>query len=111
MNIPIMAGYPSNLAKKFSPTKQFPQHILPLLPLYNAQWWVYESLTAIVLVNDGLQSITLLYLVNIYYPNFLNHHHCMWEYLRHLERDLNETLHKEQRIYVILISKKCLFKQ
>jgi len=26
-----MAGYPSNLAKKFSPTEQFPQHILPLL--------------------------------------------------------------------------------
>jgi len=25
----------------------FPQHILPLLPLYNAQWWGYESLTAI----------------------------------------------------------------
>jgi len=48
--IPIMAGYPSNLAKKFSPTEQFPQHILPLLPLYNAQWWGYESLTAIVLV-------------------------------------------------------------
>jgi len=48
--IPLMAGYPSNLAKKFSPTEQFPQHILPLLPLYNSQWWGYESLTAIVLV-------------------------------------------------------------
>ena len=34
----------------FSPTEQFPQHILSLLPLYNAQWWGYESLTAIVLV-------------------------------------------------------------
>ena len=45
-----MAGYPSNLAKKFSPTEQFPQHILPLLRLRNAQWWGYESLTAIVLV-------------------------------------------------------------
>ena len=45
-----MAGYPSNLAKTFSPTEQFPQHILPLLPLYNAQWCGYESLTAIVLV-------------------------------------------------------------
>jgi len=45
-----MAGYPSNLAKNFSPTEQFPQHILPLLQLYNAQWWGYESLTAIVLV-------------------------------------------------------------
>jgi len=42
-----MAGYPSNLAKKFYPTEQFPQHILPLLPLYNSQWWGYESLTAI----------------------------------------------------------------
>jgi len=31
----------------------FPQHILPLLPLYNAQWWGYESLTAIVLVGLG----------------------------------------------------------
>jgi len=50
MVIPIMAGYPSNLAKKFSLTEQFPQHILPLLPLYNTQWWGYESLTAIVLV-------------------------------------------------------------
>jgi len=49
-----MAGYPSNLAKKFSPTEQFPQHILPLLPLYNAQWWGYESLTAIVLVDFNL---------------------------------------------------------
>jgi len=48
--ITIMAGYPSNLAKKFSPTKQFPQHILPLLPLFNAQCQGYESLTAIVLV-------------------------------------------------------------
>jgi len=45
-----MTGYLSNLAKKVSPTEQFPQHILPLLPLYNAQWWGYESLTAIVLV-------------------------------------------------------------
>jgi len=45
-----MAGYPSNLANKFSPTEQFPQHILPLLPLHNAQWWGYELLTAIVLV-------------------------------------------------------------
>jgi len=48
-----MAGYPSNLAKTFSPTEQFPQHILPLLPLYNAQWWGYESRTAIVLVGFG----------------------------------------------------------
>jgi len=29
----------------------FPQHILPLLPLHNAQWWGYESLTAIALVS------------------------------------------------------------
>jgi len=49
-----MAGYPSNLAKKFSPTEQFPQHILPLYPLYNAQWWGYESLTAIVLVYSAI---------------------------------------------------------
>ena len=50
LSIPLMAGYPSNLAKKFSPTERFPQQILPLLPLYNEQWWGYESLTAIVLV-------------------------------------------------------------
>jgi len=50
MIIPIMARYPSNLAKKFSPTEQFPQHILTLLPLYNAQWWGYKLLTVIVLV-------------------------------------------------------------
>jgi len=42
--IPLMAGYPSNLAKKFSPTEQFPQQILPFLSLYNAQWWGYELL-------------------------------------------------------------------
>jgi len=58
MIIPIMAGYPLNLAKKFSPTEQFPQHILPLLPLYNAQWWGYESLTAIVLVNFAMLTCT-----------------------------------------------------
>ena len=59
-----MAGYPSNLAKKVSPTKPFPQHILPLLPLYNAQWWGYESLTAIVLVyfNKLFQNKTCLIL-------------------------------------------------
>jgi len=45
-----MAGYSSNLAKKLSPTEQFPQQILPLLLLYNAQWWGYESLPAIALV-------------------------------------------------------------
>ena len=55
--IPIMAGYPSNLAKMFSPTEQFPQHILPSLPLYNAQWWGYESLTAIVLVTIKISSV------------------------------------------------------
>jgi len=48
--ITIMAEYTLNLAKRFPPTEQFPQHILPLLSLYNAQWWEYESLTAIVLV-------------------------------------------------------------
>jgi len=48
--IPLMAGYPSILAKMFSPTEQFPQQILPLLSLYNAQWWGYELLTARVLV-------------------------------------------------------------
>jgi len=56
-----MAGYPSNLAKKFFPTEEFPQHILPLLPLYNAQWWGYESLTVIVLVScsSGKRSSSL----------------------------------------------------
>ena len=69
-----MAGYPSNLAKKFSPTEQFPQHILPLLPLYNAQWWGYESLTAIVVVfstgkenRDLKQKNVLIFLPYYYY--------------------------------------------
>ena len=57
MIIPIIAGNPSNLAKRFFPTKQFPQHILPLLPLYNAQWWGYESLTAIILVENEVVPI------------------------------------------------------
>jgi len=56
-----MAGYPSNLAKEFSPTEQFQQHILPLLPLYNTQWWGYESLTAIVLVSYGAMLSPLLF--------------------------------------------------
>ena len=51
-----MEGFSSNLNDTFTLTRGcaepmfFPQHILPLLPLYNAQWWGYESLTAIVLV-------------------------------------------------------------
>jgi len=51
-----MEGFSSNLNDTFTSTRGcaepmfFPQHILPLLPLYNAQWWGYESLTAIVLV-------------------------------------------------------------
>jgi len=52
-----MEGFSSNLNDTFTSTSWcaepmfFPQHILPLLPLYNAQWWGYESLTAIVLVS------------------------------------------------------------
>ena len=52
-----MEGFSSNLNDTFTSTRGcaepmfFPQHILPLLPLYNAQWWGYESLTAIVLVS------------------------------------------------------------
>jgi len=52
----LMEGFSSNLNDTFTSTTGcaepmfFPQHILPLLPLYNAQWWGYESLTAIVLV-------------------------------------------------------------
>ena len=51
-----MKGFSSNLNDTFTSTRGcaepmfFPQLILPLLPLYNAQWWGYESLTAIVLV-------------------------------------------------------------
>ena len=51
-----MEGFSSNLNDTFTSNRGcaepmfFPQHILPLLPLYNAQWWGYESLTAIVLV-------------------------------------------------------------
>jgi len=53
-----MEGFSSNLNDTFTSTRGcaepmfFPQHILPLLPLYNAQWWGFESLTAIVLVNS-----------------------------------------------------------
>ena len=55
-----MEGFSSNLNDTFTSTwgcvepMFFPQHILPLLPLYNAQWWGYESLTAIVLVADKM---------------------------------------------------------
>ena len=51
-----MEGFSSNLNDTFTSTRGcaepmfFPQDILPLLPLYNAQWWGYESLTAIFLV-------------------------------------------------------------
>jgi len=51
-----MEGFSSNLNDIFTSTRGcaepmfVPQHILPLLPLYNAQWWGYESLTAIALV-------------------------------------------------------------
>jgi len=54
-----MEGFSSNLNDTFTSTRGcaepmfLPQHILPLLPLYNAQWWGYESLTAIFLV--GIQ--------------------------------------------------------
>jgi len=54
-----MEGFSSNLNDTFTSTRGcaepmfFPQHILPLLPLYNAQWWGYESLTAIALVITG----------------------------------------------------------
>jgi len=55
-----MEGFSSNLNDTFTSTRGcaepmfFPQHILPLLTLYNAQWWGYESLTAIVLVKIEL---------------------------------------------------------
>jgi len=61
-----MAGYPSNLAKKFSKTEQFPQHILPLLPLYNAQWWGYESFTAIVLVLNQAGTLWFVHTICTY---------------------------------------------
>jgi len=57
---PIMAGYPYNGRISCSPTEQFTQLILHLPPLYNAQWWGYESLTAIVLVG------TVLTVMNLY---------------------------------------------
>ena len=63
--IPIMTGYPLNSAKNFSPTEQFPQHILPLLPLYNAQWWGYESLTAIVLVPLNVRHGKIIHSYNV----------------------------------------------
>jgi len=58
-----MEGFSSNLNDTFTSSRGcaepmfFPQHILPLLPLYNAQWWGYESLTAIALVDIIVISI------------------------------------------------------
>jgi len=58
-----MEEFSSNLNNTFTSTRGcaepmfFTQHILPLLPLYNAQWWGYESLTAIVLVVKCVQGI------------------------------------------------------
>ena len=62
-----MEGFSSNLNDTFTSTRGcaepmfFPQHILPLLPLYNAQWWGYESLTAIVLVLNRSTVIGFIY--------------------------------------------------
>jgi len=59
-----MEGFSSNLNDTFTSTRVcaepmfIPQHILPLLPLYNAQWWGYELLTAIVLVLVALVACT-----------------------------------------------------
>ena len=59
-----MEGFSSNLNDTFTSTRGcaeptfFPQHILPLLPFYNAQWWGYESLTAIVLVWPIFYNVT-----------------------------------------------------
>ena len=78
--IPIMAGYPSIQLKYFPLTEQFPQHILHLLPLYNAQWWGYESLTAIVLVEvvllwfTGKIAIIFLNLIHQFHSWYLIHH-------------------------------------
>jgi len=73
MIIPIMAGYPSNLAKKFSPSEQFPQQFLPLLLLYNAQWWGYESLTAIVLVLNVFDMLLDILYNGDMYDLFINY--------------------------------------
>ena len=60
-----MEGFSSNLNDTFTSTRGcaepmfFPQHILPLLPLYNAQWWGYESLTAIALVDHSIVVTTI----------------------------------------------------
>ena len=78
-----MEGFSSNLNDTFTSTRGcaepvfFPQHILPLLPLYNAQWWGYKSLTAIVLVFstlvDGSHPNLLIFstLVDGSHPNLL----------------------------------------
>ena len=61
-----MEGFSSNLNDTFTSTRGcaepmfFPQHVLPLLPLYNAQWWGYESLTAIVLVPFECHAIKII---------------------------------------------------
>jgi len=98
-----MEGFSSNLNDTFTSTRGcaepmfFPQHILPLLPLYNAQWWGYESLTAIVLVHSKLcfewkkvYSWMFLY-IHEYWPwHVLN---CGVMFYRNLQSDRN-TIHK-----------------
>jgi len=60
-----MEGFSSNLNDTFTSTRGcaepmfFPPHILPLLSLYNAQWWGYESPTAIVLVMNPGQKLVV----------------------------------------------------
>ena len=71
----LMEGFSSNLNDTFTSFRGcaepmfFPQHILPLLPLYNAQWWGYESLTAIVLVQItamGLDLVIVILLLDVF---------------------------------------------
>ena len=74
----LIEGFPSNLNDTFTSTRGcaepmfFPQHISPLLPLYNAQWWGYESLTAIVLVifnTAHLRKTNIKYFLNVLTQN------------------------------------------
>ena len=68
----LMEEFPLNLNDTFTSTRGcaepmfFPQHILPLLSLYNAQWLGYESLTALVLVCSKTISLMALKLIKIY---------------------------------------------
>ena len=60
INIQFLDSFNSSTTQNSSPTNQFPQKILPSLPLHKAQWWGYESLPAIALVYSRKSRVTTI---------------------------------------------------